>query len=68
MKKSNIAVVFDMDGTIFDSERLVLTCWERIGEKIWDSRYWRDVYELYRDEQGANTGDCLCTLREGFSV
>lgn len=33
MKKSNIAVVFDMDGTIFDSERLVLTCWERIGEK-----------------------------------
>lgn len=33
MNRSNIAVVFDMDGTIFDSERLVLTCWERIGEK-----------------------------------
>lgn len=33
MKKSNISVVFDMDGTIFDSERLVLTCWENIGEK-----------------------------------
>lgn len=33
MKKSNIAVVFDMDGTIFDSERLVLTCWESIGKK-----------------------------------
>lgn len=33
MERSNIAVIFDMDGTIFDSERLVLECWERIGEK-----------------------------------
>lgn len=27
------AVVFDMDGVIFDSEKLVLDCWEKIGEK-----------------------------------
>ncbi|MDE6846316.1 MAG: HAD family phosphatase [Lachnospiraceae bacterium] len=27
------AVVFDMDGVIFDSERLVLICWEKIAEK-----------------------------------
>lgn len=33
MKKTNIAVVFDMDGTIFDSERLVLACWESIGKR-----------------------------------
>lgn len=33
MKRSDIAVIFDMDGTIFDSERLVLECWKRIGEK-----------------------------------
>lgn len=32
MIESN-AVVFDMDGVIFDSERLVLECWEKIGEK-----------------------------------
>lgn len=29
----NKAVVFDMDGTIFDSEKLVLDCWEKVGEK-----------------------------------
>ena len=27
------AVIFDMDGVLFDSERLVLDCWEKIGEK-----------------------------------
>lgn len=27
------AVVFDMDGVIFDSERLVLICWEKVAEK-----------------------------------
>lgn len=27
------AVIFDMDGVIFDSERLVLECWEKTGEK-----------------------------------
>ncbi len=27
------AVIFDMDGIIFDSEKLVLNCWEKIGEK-----------------------------------
>lgn len=33
MKKSAPAIIFDMDGTILDSERLVLDCWERIGKK-----------------------------------
>ncbi len=27
------AVVFDMDGVIFDSESLVLTCWEKVARK-----------------------------------
>lgn len=27
------SVIFDMDGVIFDSERLVLECWEEIGTK-----------------------------------
>lgn len=33
MRQSDIAVIFDMDGTIFDTERLVLDCWEQVGER-----------------------------------
>lgn len=27
------AVVFDMDGVIFDSERLVISCWQKVAKK-----------------------------------
>lgn len=33
MKRNDRAVIFDMDGVIFDSERLILDCWEKVGEK-----------------------------------
>lgn len=33
MAVKNKAVIFDMDGIIFDSERLILDCWEKVGER-----------------------------------
>ncbi len=37
------AVIFDMDGVIFDSERMVLVCWEKLAEKYHLSRM-REAY------------------------
>ena len=33
MKRNYNAVVFDMDGVIFDSERAVMNCWLELAEK-----------------------------------
>lgn len=44
------AVVFDMDGVIFDSERLVLLCWQRIAEKYQIP----DIEEACRECMGIN--------------
>ena len=33
INRSFQAAVFDMDGLILDSERTVLKCWKKIGEK-----------------------------------
>lgn len=44
------AVVFDMDGVIFDSERLVLDCWEKVA-----ARYRLDgMGEVFRSCIGTN--------------
>lgn len=51
MRKSDIAVVFDMDGTIFDTERLVLDCWEQIGERHGIS----DIREVFMRCIGTNS-------------
>lgn len=50
MRQSDIAVIFDMDGTIFDTERLVLDCWEHIGEKHGIS----DIREVFMRCIGTN--------------
>lgn len=33
VKMTGKTVIFDMDGIIFDSERQILDCWEKVGEK-----------------------------------
>lgn len=48
MKKNS--VIFDMDGVIFDSERLVLDCWEKIGEQYHIS----DIREVFIECIGTN--------------
>lgn len=44
------AVVFDMDGVIFDSERLVLQCWEKVAEKY----HYSGMHEVFFPCIGTN--------------
>ena len=44
------AVIFDMDGIIFDSERLVLGCWERLAEQY----HLKNMHDAYLPCIGTN--------------
>ena len=50
MEKQVQAVLFDMDGVIFDSERLVIECWQAIAEK----HNIPDIVEICMRVQGIN--------------
>ena len=50
MEKQVQAVIFDMDGVIFDSERLVIECWKVIAEK----HNVPDIVEICMRVQGNN--------------
>ena len=53
------AVVFDMDGVIFDSERAVMQCWKELADKYQiaktnPGRFLKDSGRIsYRKKQGA---------------
>ncbi|MBD5486695.1 MAG: HAD family phosphatase [Lachnospiraceae bacterium] len=56
----NKAVIFDMDGIIFDSERLILDCWEKVGEKYQIA----NIREVCIDCTGTNsvkTREIICS-------
>lgn len=52
-------VVFDMDGVIFDSENLVLGCWEKIGEKYKIPNI-RDVFVKCIGTSKVKTEEIVC--------
>lgn len=54
------AVIFDMDGIIFDTERLILDCWEKVGEKY----QFADIREVCIECIGTNsvkTREIICS-------
>ena len=62
MGKQVQAVIFDMDGIIFDSERLVIECWEVIAKK----HNIPDIVEICMRVQGNNREETGKRFREKY--
>ena len=56
------AVIFDMDGVIFDSERLVCALWVELGAKYGFS----DVWTPYRQVIGVNAAQARATFLDFY--
>lgn len=60
------AIIFDMDGVIFDSERMAFNCWKKVGRRYGLSNIW----EIYVKVIGVNAAETkaivLGAYGEGF--
>ena len=56
------AVVFDMDGVIFDSERATMECWEELSEKYG----FGDITEPYLASVGTTSARTGEIMRKAF--
>ena len=62
MRKQVQTVIFDMDGVIFDSERLVIECWEVVAAK----HNIPDIVEICMRVQGNNREETGKRFREKY--
>ena len=51
------AVVFDMDGVIFDSERAVMQCWKELADKYQIPDIEKAVLSCTGDDDETDAGD-----------
>lgn len=56
------AIIFDMDGVIFDSEKIVFHCWEKAGKRYGLSNIW----ETYVKVIGVNTAETKAIVLEAY--
>lgn len=57
-------VIFDMDGVIFDSERIVKMCWEAVSDKY----HLYDIDETYYKSVGTNKAATRVILNEKYGA
>lgn len=56
------AIIFDMDGVIFDSERISFNCWEKVGRYYGLSNIW----ETYVKVVGVNAAETKAIVLEAY--
>lgn len=59
-------VIFDMDGLIFDSERIIMGAWEEMGRQLGYEAFGRNIFHTLGMNQEGRRSYFLKTYGEGF--